>query len=360
MTKYIYRMIGIMLFATTTANCSDFPDDLFFKEIMQRKGTGIINNYKTSLPLPEDVCETENLADQILQYVQLLSNGAKHQLNLAAREGILSMFSACIESQMPINLCLLGLSFKSGNDEHKVLSSEFDLGDYLSLVTLQHLAEGISHIYKPGALITIINSEPFVDEMDAKVVEKLEVHMISPDAKQQYGKTLEKLVSNFNYLRIGRDLNEAYKNMGKQAGGHKVTDDLVRFYKKELTTSRIIRAITKGVPNAPYKSEITAIAKELTQIYSDGSARIRAVLNEEYKNMVRISVRENPDRILFNLIFGQKHNPLHMVPLINTNGSCKLINKPKRTEIYETKSTFVQDVHLRYLVEKGVDVEQFH
>src|SRR5579871_802807 len=93
-----------------------------------------------------------------------------------------------IDQEQKISLVLLGFPFKSTNHEKKCLSAHVDLGEYLSLVTLNAMVHNIKSIY-PQVQCTIIS-----DGLSYHI----EGYDPSYDEIFAYHKTMEKLMSCFS------------------------------------------------------------------------------------------------------------------------------------------------------------------
>src|SRR5262249_16262578 len=80
--------------------------------------------------------------------------------------------------------------------------------DYLGLVTLQHLAEGIGKLYEPEAKVTIINKEPYIEEMNALLAKELSIAEYCKI--RDYQSALSKIISAFSCLSLGGDFTSDY------------------------------------------------------------------------------------------------------------------------------------------------------
>src|SRR5204863_6047568 len=89
-----------------------------------------------------------------------------------------------ITQEQNISLILLGFPFKSTNHEKKCLSAHVDLGEYLSLVTLNTMMHNIRSIYPKVQCVLISDGLAYhVEDYDPDYNEILNYHM-----------TMEKLV----------------------------------------------------------------------------------------------------------------------------------------------------------------------
>src|SRR5581483_6976827 len=84
-----------------------------------------------------------------------------------------------MEQEKQISLVLLGFPFKSTNHEKKCLSAHVDLGEYLSLLTLNSMVHNIQHLY-PKVQCTIISDglSYHIEEYDPAYNEILDYHAV--------------------------------------------------------------------------------------------------------------------------------------------------------------------------------------
>lgn len=398
MSKRILVRLTLVAYATLVGTPSHVCATENQGVMQHQEESEIVSRYKATLPQVM-VPEQENKAQSILDYIQAVGGG---KLCLDAEQATLGQINGYIKSGLPIEICILGFPCKSGNSDLKVISSVFDLADYLGLVTLQHLATGIGKIHKAGAKITIINVEPYIEELQELLAAELGLE----DCYQMngYRAVLTRLIVSFPCLSLGADYTKDYK-----AAVHKSRERIlvkgdqkqVDFFKRELECKliegyvnrrdeAIVRArLHAELSRRPYKNKKWEalqpnelerriqeyveknlaqkmrenfnlvrknLAEKMTATYELGVAVFREIVSEKHPQHIRMSIHGHKDRIHMNMIHGQTCVPWHM--LLATDGKDFLLESkddlakkvPYKQRKKEVRSVLIDGCKLSYIL----------
>ncbi len=139
-----------------------------------------IKKYKDNLPNLTNrehySSSTKNQAKMIVDYLcQFIPQ--KKDSNIEGRDKLTNKLNILMENAQPISLILLGFPFKSTNYEKKCLSERVDMGEYLSLITLDTVVHNIKSIY-PKTHCTIISDglAYHIDDYDASYEDIFHYH----------------------------------------------------------------------------------------------------------------------------------------------------------------------------------------
>jgi hypothetical protein len=398
MSKRILMCLILVAYATLMGTSSHVCATDHLGEMHHQEEPEIVSRYKSTLP-PVMLPGEENKVQSILDYIQTVGGG---KLCPDAEIATHSQIDGYIKSGQPIEICILGFPCKSGNTDLKVMSSAFDLADYLGLVTLQHLATGIGKIYKHGAKITIINREPYIEELQ----EILEDELGLEDCYQMngYRAVLARLIASFPCLSLGGDYTADYKaalQKSRETVLVKGDKKQVDFFKRELECKliedyvihrdeAIVRArLHAELSQRPYKNKKwealqpnelekriqesvekniaqkmrenfnlvrKCLAEKMAATYELGVTVFREIVSEKHPHHIRMSIHGHKDRIHMNMIHGQTCVPWHM--LLATDGKGFLLESkddlakkaPYKQRKKEMKSVRIDGCELSYII----------
>ncbi len=341
----------------------------------------IISSYVEAFPKIGEA--NPEITDQIITY--LLKLGDNKLFNQDSSNRYREQINAIIEAGEPMKLLILGFPCKSKNTDTKVISDSFDLADYLGLVTLQKITEEITSIYSPGCRITIYNKEPYIEKMGLIAFANLNINPYPRDCIEEYETILKKLIQKFPNLILAEDFSEEYekeyktilekliqefpyliwaKYFPKEAIIFKelVPSDIVVFYKNDLDTIQIKNKIESILKDSNVNKKISKnmiskhqieIAKMLTIEREIGTKVLREIVNNNYNDYVRLSIRGDETKIGINLIYGSTRTPWHMSLLVESK-STKLVDrakleKEKSKSPYVLNAIHVDGIELKYI-----------
>ncbi len=144
-------------------------------------------------------------ANNIVDYLQLLGGGGP--LNSEARGAYIDYILGKLSADEPIQFVILGFPCKSTNVGKKVLSQRFDMGDYLGLIRLEHIAEQIQEFVGVPCEVHIINKEPYIPEMFAEIERELDTRLLNSG---EYEVAFLRLRGTCPHLHCGADLTRDY------------------------------------------------------------------------------------------------------------------------------------------------------
>lgn len=269
--------------------------------------------YRGSLPpmvLPKDVDLTAKVkAEAVLDYLKLMGGG--DALKGDGRTSYLSSLEASITKREPIQMVILGFPFKSGNLT-KVLGPEFDMGDYLGLLRLEHIASAIEDAISVKCDMHIINQEPYLYEVFEIAEMGLGVQLIDP---REYQAAFVHLIKTCPHLRIGHDLNRLYgEAMEKAKATH--TDEVRKeildrtqlkpLFLGELESSASREKVcaklvaNKITSKSQQEKYLKKVRDQMVLAYELGVNVFRDVVKIVYDNMLRLSVHGDETKVMMN------------------------------------------------------------
>ena len=247
-------------------------------------------------------------ANNIIDYLQLLGGGGP--LNSGARHVYTDYILGKLSADEPIQFVILGFPCKSTNTGKKVLSDMFDMADYLGLVRLEHIAEQIQEFVGVPCEVHIINKEPNIPEMFAKIERELDTRLLNSD---KYEAAFLNLLGTCPHLRCGADLTEEYlaekakEIYNTEAAKVQIVaaaGELKGFFAGELDC-RAVNAILEG-KGADSKNKLDKERKKLgllmSEVYQLGVTVFRDVVRAHklYSSMLRLSVHGDETKIGIN------------------------------------------------------------
>ncbi len=359
------------------------------EELLSTNNSPIISRYAESLP---KIGEPKNdITAQVIDY--LLQLGDNNKFSPESFERYRSQINAIIESGEPMKLLILGFPCKSKNTDTKVITDNFDLGDFLGLLTLQQITEQIANIYEPGCEITIYNREPYIEKMGLIAFDKLNINPYPRECIDKYEATLMELIKKFPNLKLptidlSEEVSEEYEvAYGLYTNKASAPSDIVRFYANDLETTEINKKIssmleeeikilkvkrdeefkklqkegksTRHLRSLPKntKNTITDRRLEIARLLADererGSAILREILARRFNNHIRLSIRADETKIGINLIYGSSRTPWHM-SLVVDGKTIKLMARAalegqKETSPYAIETIDIEDIGLKYI-----------
>jgi pyoverdine/dityrosine biosynthesis protein Dit1 len=376
------KIIFAALFSLTLFSTISFG----LEELLSTNNSPIISRYAESLP---KIGEPKNdITAQVIDY--LLQLGDNNKFSPESFERYRSQINAIIESGETMKLLILGFPCKSKNTDTKVITDNFDLGDFLGLLTLQQIAEQIANIYEPGCEITIYNREPYIEKMGLIAFDKLNINPYPRECIDKYEATLMKLIKKFPNLKLptidlSEEVSEEYE-VAYSLYTNKVSPPLkiVQFYANDLKTAEIDKKISsmleeeikiltvkrdeefkklqkegkstrhlKSLPKNTIKDRQLEIARLLADERERGSAILREILARRFKNHIRLSIRADETKIGINLIYGSSRTPWHM-SLMADGKTIKLMARAalegqKETSPYAIETIDIEDIGLKYI-----------
>ncbi len=268
--------------------------------------------YKRTLPKLE--IDGPNLplvrANNIVDYLQLLGGGGP--LNSGARDAYTDYILGKLSTDEPIQFVILGFPCKSTNVGKKVLSQRFDMGDYLGLIRLEHIAEQIQEFVRVPCEVHIINKEPYIPEMFKAIRADLGIDMELLNSAE-YKAAFLRLLGTCPHLRCGADLTEEYLKQKVMESYHSeavkaqivaAAEGSKRFFTDEID-GPIINAALNGkgiVSKSALMKERKRLALLMSGVYQLGVTIFREVVrtHELYRSMLRLSVHGDETKVGIN------------------------------------------------------------
>lgn len=316
-----------------------------------------VQNYLQALPKIELVTndDPQHKAQVIIDYLFLM--GGYTQPALPGRELLMQKVLACIQHNAPIIRCIPAFPAASS---HKVPTSDeqsFSMGDFVGLLTRNHISHEIARVHKPGSFV-IIYWEPFVLEL-SKAYEELGVSALSRVRIIAYQRALKNLVCLFEpFIQTSTlgfdDLNELYARKYAQIPVEmdpELLHHYETFFREDLESCRdLVRrklfaqrreelekcfSIIKGasfdeVQKLPIfkkiqemlqvRSQLETCAKHLAILAYQGGRRMALLMENEvdgFHQQIRESCIPNfasvQKKIYTQIIYGAKGTPWHNV-----------------------------------------------
>ncbi|MCX7343302.1 MAG: L-tyrosine/L-tryptophan isonitrile synthase family protein [Proteobacteria bacterium] len=145
---------------------------------------GPIKSYVDGLPQIAK-CGGDNPQSKIVLFLQGMSPPSKS--DVTGQGELATRIEVMMATKQPIPMVIPGFPCKSTNKEHKVLGGDIDLGEFVGLITLNHICGEIGTIYPPGARISIIpDGAAYLDLLG-----------INPMEYEQYQSSLARLIGTF-------------------------------------------------------------------------------------------------------------------------------------------------------------------
>jgi hypothetical protein len=217
-----------------------------------------------------------------------------------------------ISADEPIQFVILGFPCKSTNVDKKVLSQRFDMGDYLGLMRLEHIAEQIQEFVRVPCEVHIINKEPYLPEIFKAIRVDLGLDMELLNSAE-YEAAFLQLLGTCPHLRCGADLTEEYLKQKKKEVYHteKAQAQIVadaegskRFFTAELEYS-VVNAVLNGkgkVSKNALEKERKRLGLLMSGVYQLGVTVFRDVVRTHglYGSMFRLSVHGDETKVGIN------------------------------------------------------------
>jgi len=310
-------------------------------------------------------------------------------------EGLMGKLRCQYQSDQPMKMLLLGFPFKSTNRDLKCISAEVDLGEYLGLMTLQHLADQIGEIYKPGVHVTIVSDglgyKTAIDESDDNI--------------ERYHTGITKLLAQFSSISfIGWKINETIQSIdqlraqvsqvkvARSQEAQETMQDMKLFVAKEfksayweahfraLATEATLaecRAFEHPAPNAKAPKpgyletrKTECINRELNRLRREKTLETTAALSDcsikfgffvsqnfpDYPTYLRLSVHPHKDvsqKLGIQLVQGQSGTPWHNA-VVQDNGKFRYLDekskgKDQMIELTKVRTIMLNGLELKYL-----------
>ena len=247
-------------------------------------------------------------ANNIVDYLQLL--GGRGPLNSEARGAYIDYILGKLSADEPIQFVILGFPCKSTNVGKKVLSQRFDMGDYLGLIRLEHIAEQIQEFVGVPCEVHIINKEPYIPEMFAEIERELDTRLLNSG---EYEAAFLRLRGTCPHLHCGADLTEEYLKQKAMEVYHSeaakvkivaAAEGSKRFFSDEIDYPIVNTALNgKGiVSKAALMKERKRLGLLMSGVYQLGVAVFRDVVRTHkfYGSMLRLSVHGDETKIGIN------------------------------------------------------------
>ena len=249
-------------------------------------------------------------ANNIIDYLQLLRRGIP--LNNEARDSYTGYIESHMRTGDAIQFVILGFPCKSTNVGKKVLSQKFDMGDYLGLVRLEHIAEQIQEFIGVPCEVHIINKEPYIPEMFNAIRADLGMDMELLNSPE-YEAAFLRLLGTCPHLHCGADLTKEYLKQKEMEVYHTeaakaqivaAAGELKGFFAGELDCLAV-NAILEG-KGADSKKKLVNERKRLgllmSGVYQLGVTVFRDVVRAHglYGSMLRLSVHGDETKVGIN------------------------------------------------------------
>lgn len=237
-------------------------------------------------------------AEAILEYLQCMGGGPA--LTGTSRSSYLSSLEASITSKSPIQMVILGFSFKSHNPKKVLPNCTFDMADYLGLIRLEYLAYEIERVIGVACEIHIVNKEPHVEDVFALAAQKIGIKF----DHQTYEKTLRRLLPTCPHLRLSEDLRKLYYKERVEKK-NEASEAIQRLFLQELEGADLIRkelVDKQKMSKAAMMRFLEPLSKEMAIEYETGVEIFRAVVSAHklYGHMMRLSVHGDENKVMMN------------------------------------------------------------
>lgn len=265
-----------------------------------------IHTYRKTLPTTESVSKSLSIGRFITNF---LVKFCPHDTALEGIDSLSKKIDHIISEEKELKIYLPGFPFKSIN-RTKCISNSPDLGEYLALITLEHIAATIAAIYPYISITIISDGYPYKTIVDP-----------TDDEIKYYHDQLKVLVSNFPHLNFQDGLS--------LGGGSYSPEDLraaVACEKLALWTQENEETLTDmqmfikrdcallDMPAGQVKAISTAVMLGSTQY---GQFLKKYFPESDY---IRLSVHPHADvskKLGINLIYGHKGTPWHNAVIID-------------------------------------------
>lgn len=153
---------------------------LIFAKNYSSEEPSFIRQYKDKIPHITDIASNESSnssAKKIVDYLCKFIPFSKKIVLIKEKETLENKIATIIEKKKPLSLLLLGFPFKSTNHEKKCLSVHVDMGEYLSMITLQTIVNNIHSAYSNTRCIVISDGLAYhIDTYDPSYENILQYH----------------------------------------------------------------------------------------------------------------------------------------------------------------------------------------
>ena len=308
-------------------------------------------------------------ANNIVDYLQLLGGGIP--LNNEARDSYTGYIESHMRTGDAIQFVILGFPCKSTNLEKKVLSQKFDMGDYLGLIRLEHLAEQIQEFVGVPCEVHIINKEPYIPEMFKAIGADLGMGMELLNSAE-YEASFLQLLGTCPHLRCGADLTEEYLKQKAMKIYHteaaKALIEADAEGSKRFFTGELEYSVVNAVLNGKGKVSKNALEKErkrlgllMSGVYQLGVTVFRDVVRAHglYGSMLRLSVHGDETKVGINfaskpsIVCANTCVPWHAALLCERSGDgvlFDLVRSENRPAESHVTTMTVASVELSYIL----------
>lgn len=150
-------LLGIFLFTHSLYGLDDLDQPI--RDAIPKNLHPYVHTYLNSLPkiLCHDCESTAEKSKSIVDFFMELSpkrNNNNHS-NVEGKEELELKIQSFLEGDKPLSMVIIGFPSKSTNEEVKVISSHFDMGDFFGLLTCDYICREIEKLHPTGATLTI-------------------------------------------------------------------------------------------------------------------------------------------------------------------------------------------------------------
>lgn len=254
------------------------------------------------------------------------------QYESKGKEILRNKIAGYVSDNKPLRFVMLGFPFKSTNHRDKVLGSDTDLGEDLTIKNFALFNQQIQTSYKPGIVLNMV-SDGFVfndilgvspaeveaykeQSMDLTTTHQAPVQWF--DLRDFYRTTLshgrEQLTEHFGItpekleheILFNPDVNFLYRGM-------------IRFMEEELAPQ-----------NHPSRNQLQKAAKKLTREMMFRNEAYSNLVKEDFKDCIRLSMHPSVNsgaKYSFQLIPGARHSAWHSSIALYNDGRIETIHR---------------------------------
>lgn len=118
-----------------------------------------VHSYLRALP-KLTIDEFDSLVEKSQKVVDFLislspKRNRPQPLEFKGRELLIERLQHDFQSNQPLSMITIGFPSKSTNEDTKVLSEAFDMGEFFGLLTYDYLCRSIKKVHEPGVMLTI-------------------------------------------------------------------------------------------------------------------------------------------------------------------------------------------------------------
>lgn len=300
--------------------------------------------------------------------------GPNDQYEAVMKPKMIDLIHEFIGQGKPINMVVPAFPFKSPNHQNKVIGSEADVGERMTLQHLNSIGQSVQQIYPQGAFITIISDGPCYNDLlgvsDKEVYsyarslenicERLRLKHVrfsniytlsgkkNPSTYLEYMETIdsirEEIFTDFlpNAYNFDQDIKTNPNSLSTYRG-----------YLKFLESDLAIFCKTEGMSKTAARKHHSKVARKMIE---RGKA-FSALVKNNSPDHIRLSIHasNNTDKLSISLLPHERYSifpvtPWHNTPFISpTETGLSIGRKPDMNDKIVPYKLFKDEIGLTYL-----------